>query len=296
MVKRGACRISIRLCVAEPWHGRPLKLVRAIDCSSTTAIAILTSPVCPRPRMLYMFGYPCEVVPAGTIRGVQAALSGSAKVVMLLTVSPATADAHDTLSSMTFASRLRGLELGPAHTGTRHVRAAAEAAAAPAEDGTPAAGADTAAAAAQERERLRHRVTELQVSLIAHRMMRTSCWSAFGRLLNRIACGSRWRIDCILRSQQKSACCLLSHTGTFRIGALIVGDWTAARAYLACHPAAQFIYSPQCIFNANRRPHLQHDMRVRPHASYALCRSRAERMSHRLCGCGGLHACGAAPV
>jgi hypothetical protein len=43
----------------------------------------------------------------------QDSLAGGSKVVMLLAVNPSDKDASETLSSLNFAARLRGLELGP---------------------------------------------------------------------------------------------------------------------------------------------------------------------------------------
>jgi hypothetical protein len=48
----------------------------------------------------------------------QDSLSGGSKVVMLLAVNPTDHDAPETLCSLNFAARLRGLELGPARRNT----------------------------------------------------------------------------------------------------------------------------------------------------------------------------------
>lgn len=86
---------------------------------------------------------------------------------MLLTVSPTAADASETLSSVTFVSRLRGLELGPAHAGSRSVRGAAEDAEARANAaGVPVDTTLSDGAAAEECQRLRRLVADLQVCSI----------------------------------------------------------------------------------------------------------------------------------
>jgi kinesin family protein C2/C3 len=49
----------------------------------------------------------------------QDSLAGGSKVVMLLTVNPCDKDAGETLCSLNFAARLRGLELGPVQRNIR---------------------------------------------------------------------------------------------------------------------------------------------------------------------------------
>lgn len=53
----------------------------------------------------------------------QDSLSGDSKTLMLVNVNPTEADAGETACSLGFASRVRGVELGPAK---RHIEAGAE--------------------------------------------------------------------------------------------------------------------------------------------------------------------------
>ena len=54
---------------------------------------------------------------------VQSSLSGHGKLLMFVNVAPGMADAGETLCSLQFAARVRGVELGPAK---RHVEAGSE--------------------------------------------------------------------------------------------------------------------------------------------------------------------------
>ena len=54
---------------------------------------------------------------------VQSSLSGHGKTLMFVNVAPGMADAGETLCSLQFAARVRGVELGPAR---RHVEAGSE--------------------------------------------------------------------------------------------------------------------------------------------------------------------------
>lgn len=91
----------------------------------------------------------------------QASLSGRSKVVMLLTVSSSADAATDTLHSVTFASRLRGLELGPCNADTRSVHPAEL----PAGKENQGSGSGEKAAGEEECRRLQKQVAELQVRL-----------------------------------------------------------------------------------------------------------------------------------
>lgn len=49
-----------------------------------------------------------------TFEDVQDSLSGNSKMLMLVAVAPGAADAAESLCSLQFAARVRGVELGPA--------------------------------------------------------------------------------------------------------------------------------------------------------------------------------------
>ena len=80
----------------------------------------------------------------------QGALSGGSKVVMLLAVNPTDHDAAETLCSLNFAARLRGLEIGPAQRNAKATLPASQA------QGQTDAEASTAA---QEAKELREKLT-----------------------------------------------------------------------------------------------------------------------------------------
>ena len=64
-------------------------------------------------------GYPClNVGPS-----LQDSLSGDSKTLMVVNVNPTESDAGETACSLGFASRVRGVELGPAR---KHIEAGAE--------------------------------------------------------------------------------------------------------------------------------------------------------------------------